>query len=69
MEDAVLGRVLPNIVAIARAHPERTIFTRFIPARKPSHGTCMWRHYYERWARMTIEQMGPDMGTTRGDRG
>jgi len=35
--------------------------TRFIPARKPGHGTGMWRHYYERWASMTIEQMGPDM--------
>jgi hypothetical protein len=69
MEDAVLGRVLPNIWRLPGAHPGRTIFTRFIPARKPSHGTGMWRHYYERWARMTIEQMGPDMGTTRGDRG
>ena len=29
-----LSRVLPNIVEIAAAHPEHTIFTRFIPARK-----------------------------------
>ena len=21
----------------------------------------MWRHYYERWASMTIDQIGPDM--------
>jgi nicotinamidase-related amidase len=56
-----LERVLPNIVAIASAHPDKTIFTRFIPARKPGHGVGMWRHYYERWASMTIDQMGPDM--------
>ena len=44
-----LERVLPNIVSITSAHPERTIFTRFIPARKPGQGVGMWRHYYERW--------------------
>ena len=26
-----LERVLPNIVSITSAHPERTIFTRFVP--------------------------------------
>ncbi len=27
-----LERVLPNIISITSTHPERTIFTRFIPA-------------------------------------
>ena len=45
-----LERVLPNIVAIAAAHPERTIFTRFIPAQRAGRGFGMWRHYYERCA-------------------
>jgi nicotinamidase-related amidase len=53
-----LQRVLPNILAITSAHPEKTIFTRFIPAEKPGHGVGMWRRYYKRWASMTI---GPDM--------
>jgi nicotinamidase-related amidase len=56
-----LERVLPNIVAITEAKPERTIFTRFIPAQEPGQGVGMWRHYYERWASMTIENIGPDM--------
>jgi nicotinamidase-related amidase len=56
-----LERVLPNIVAITSAHAERTIFTRFIPAQKPGQGGGMWRHYYERWASMTIDQVGPGM--------
>jgi nicotinamidase-related amidase len=56
-----LERVLPNIVSITSAHPERTIFTRFIPARKPGQGAGMWKHYYERWGSMTIDQLGPEM--------
>ena len=33
-----LERVLPNIVLITSAHPEKSIFTRFIPARKSGQG-------------------------------
>ena len=33
------------------AHPERTVFTRFIPAAEPRQGAGMWRRYYERWDR------------------
>lgn len=56
-----LQRVLPNIVLIAGAHPERTIFTRFIPAKKPGQGAGMWRRYYERWEAMTIDRLGAEM--------
>jgi nicotinamidase-related amidase len=56
-----LPRVLPNVAAITSAYPERTIFTRFIPAGKPGHGVGMWRHYYERWGSMTIDQLGQEM--------
>jgi nicotinamidase-related amidase len=33
-----LPRVLPNVMEITAAHPERTVFTRFIPARAPGQG-------------------------------
>lgn len=56
-----LPRVLPNIVELTSAHPERTIFTRFIPARKSGEGVGVWRRYYERWASMTIAEIGPEM--------
>ena len=56
-----LARVLPNIIAITASHPERTLFTRFIPASKPGQGAGMWRHYYERWASMTTQEIGPEM--------
>ena len=56
-----LERVLPNILSITSTHPEKTIFTRFIPARKPGQGVGMWRHYYGRWGSMTIDQLGSEM--------
>ena len=37
-----LERVLPNIVSITALHPERTIFTRFVPAQHPGQGVGMW---------------------------
>ena len=55
-----LSKVLPNIVEISSKNPERTLFTRFIPAREAGHGVGMWRSYYERWSSMTIEQLGPE---------
>jgi nicotinamidase-related amidase len=56
-----LARVLPNIVALTEAHPERTLFTRFIPAREPGQGAGMWRHYYERWGSMTTSRLPKGM--------
>jgi nicotinamidase-related amidase len=56
-----LPRVLPNIVEITDAYPERTIFTRFIPASVPGQGSGMWRRYYERWSSMTLDALGPEM--------
>lgn len=43
-----MGKVLPFIVALVEAHPAQTLFTRFIPARRPGEGIGMWGHYYER---------------------
>ena len=48
-----MPRVLPEIVRLCELGPERTIFTRFIPARRPGEGQGTWREYYEHWASMT----------------
>jgi nicotinamidase-related amidase len=56
-----LRQVLPRIVEIVELNPTRTLFTRFLPARKAGHGVGMWRKYYERWRSMTMEELGPDM--------
>jgi nicotinamidase-related amidase len=58
---AWMSRVLPLARRIAEAHPERTIFTRFIPAFRAGDGSGTWKRYYERWASMTIERLGREM--------
>jgi nicotinamidase-related amidase len=56
-----MPRVLPLTLRLARAHPARTIFTRFIPAQRAGEGHGTWKAYYERWASMTIERLGAEM--------
>ena len=38
-----LPRVLPIVVELTTALPERTMFTRFLPAERPGEGVGMWR--------------------------
>jgi nicotinamidase-related amidase len=53
-------RVLPNIEALCGQRPERNLFTRFIPARRPGEGKGSWARYYRRWADVTLERIDPD---------
>jgi nicotinamidase-related amidase len=39
-------RVLLVATALANRHPERTVFTRFIPPERPEEIPGMWRRYY-----------------------
>ena len=50
-----MDKVLPVVVALASRHPERTIFTRFIPPERPEQMPGMWRRYYARWRVATRE--------------
>jgi nicotinamidase-related amidase len=56
-----MERVLPNARRLAEAHPDRTIFTRFVPLERSGQGRGTWRQYYERWDSMTLERLGPEM--------
>jgi nicotinamidase-related amidase len=49
--------VLPVVTRIAERHPSRTVFTRFIPPRRPDRMPGSWRRYYERWRELTLERM------------
>ncbi len=55
-----MERVRPVVQQLASRIPDRTIFTRFIPAERPGESVGRWKNYYERWASMTLEQLGPD---------
>jgi nicotinamidase-related amidase len=52
-------RVLPIVVRIAERHPDRTIFTRFIPPRSPDDLPGSWRRFYERWRELTRDRVDP----------
>lgn len=52
-----LPKVLPNVLRIAERHPDRTIFTRFIPPSDPDHAVGAWRDYYERWRSMARDRI------------
>ncbi len=56
-----MERVLPRVLALVALQPARTVFTRFIPARRPGEGHGTWRRYYQRWSAMTVDNIGADM--------
>jgi nicotinamidase-related amidase len=53
-----MDKVLPVAAALAGRHPERTVFTRFIPPEHAEQMPGMWRRYYARW-RMATRQVLP----------
>jgi nicotinamidase-related amidase len=44
-----MDKVLPVTPALASRHPERTVFTRFIPPARSEQMPGMCQRYYERW--------------------
>ena len=52
-----MDKVLPVAAALAGRHPERTIFTRFIPPEQPDQMPGMWQRYYARWWVATRERL------------
>ncbi len=54
-------RVLPNVLRLAALVPQRTVFTRFIPAKNAAEASGTWVRYYEHWASMTLDRLGHDM--------
>lgn len=55
---AWMARVLPEVRRLVEFRPERTLFTRFIPAERPGMGVGTWKRYYEKWADMTLVEIG-----------
>jgi nicotinamidase-related amidase len=52
-----LERVLPRVAELAQRHPDRTVFTRFIPPRQPEEMSGAWQGYYRRWRAMTQQHI------------
>ncbi len=49
--------VLPQVGRLVEMGPERTVFTRFIPAKSADEVGGTWRRYYQRWASMTRDRL------------
>jgi len=56
-----MKRVLPVVIALVERHPDRTIFTRFIPPGDSSEMSGSWRRYFERWKEMTRNEIDPKL--------
>lgn len=54
-------KVVPAIEELVARQPERTLFTRFIPAKRPGEGPGMWASYYRRWAEVTLSRIDPGL--------
>ena len=54
-----MNRVLPVVTELAGRHPERTVFTRFIPPERPTDMPGIWQRYYTRWKAATREHLDP----------
>ena len=52
---------LPQVVELARRFPERTIFTRFLPPRRPSDMPGTWQDFYRHWHRVTRQEIEPGL--------
>jgi nicotinamidase-related amidase len=53
-----MPRVLPQALQLVRAHAAATVFTRFMPPRRPEERPGQWRRYFERWRELTLEPAG-----------
>jgi nicotinamidase-related amidase len=56
-----LPRVLPNVIANAQRHPDRTLVTRFMPPQRPEDAVGVWRDCYRHWRAMTRERLDPEL--------
>lgn len=54
-----LTAILPTVRELVRAHPERTLFTRFVTPAVPDEAIGQWRFYYRHWRSVTLERMDP----------
>ena len=53
--------ILPVIVELCEARPDRVWFTRFIPAANPADAVGAWVGYWEHWSSMTLEALDPGL--------
>lgn len=56
-----LSRILPAIERMSLLHPERNIFTRFIPPHRAEDLPGTWQGYYQQWPQMLRDRLDPHL--------
>lgn len=56
-----MATVSEAVVELAGGHPERTIFTRFIPPDAADMMRGIWKVYYEKWEAMTLQRLPKEL--------
>lgn len=56
-----IPEIAPQVLALARARPARTLFTRFVVPPSAGAAPGRWQIYYRRWADFTGERLPPEM--------
>src|SRR5260221_5804335 len=55
---ADLRRILPQVLRLTTARPERTVCTRFVPPRRPADAAGSWQRYFQHWQSATLDRAG-----------
>lgn len=56
-----LEAILPNVVRLCEAWPDRTVYARFVVPANAQQASGSWRTYFDRWNMMTGELLDPAM--------
>jgi nicotinamidase-related amidase len=56
-----IADVMPPILAMVRAHPRQTVFTRFMTPSTVENATGDWQRFYARWRSVVRDCMGAAM--------
>ncbi|MGK9170511.1 cysteine hydrolase [Inquilinus limosus] len=56
-----LMSVVPNVAALVKAKPGRTLFPRFVTPERAEDAPGTWRRYYTHWAAVTRPKLAPGM--------
>ena len=56
-----VAEILPNVLALARAFPDQTIFAKFMLPRSADEAHGSWQTYYRRWSMLTTDNIDPSI--------
>lgn len=56
-----MAEILPNVLKLCEARPQKTLYARFIVPQNAGDATGQWKVYYDRWSAVTLDALDPAM--------